>query len=227
MAADEVSIFNMALNAVGTRDDVSAVNEVSREAEVCRLWFEPTRDQVLRAAPWPAAKAHARLAVLATRNETAAWTPDAPDPGFLYAYATPSDMLAPRYSTSFSRFAYSQWQDKNVVMSNEEAMILCYTKKQTLVPLWDIALRIAIAHALAAYIAIPLVGKSSRAQLAQNTANGLILQAREQSANDDNDFLDTVPDWFVARGYGGSAPMSRFYWPLGPMINFAEASAVS
>lgn len=227
MAADEVSIFNMALNAVGTRDDVAATNEVSREAEVCRLWFEPTRDQVLRAAPWPSAKAHERLAVLATRDETLAWQNTDPDPGFLFAYGVPSNMLTPRYSTSYARFSYSQWQDKNVIMSNEEAMILCYTKRQTLVPLWDQALRMAIAHALAAYICMPLIGKAARAKNAQDNANALIMQAREQAANDDNDFLDTVPDWFVARGYAGSAPLARFYWPLGPMINFNELPAVS
>lgn len=227
MAADEVSIFNMALNAVGTRDDVSAVNEVSREAEVCRLWFEPTRDQVLRAAPWPCAKAHSRLAVLATRDNTLAWAETDPDPGFLYAYATPSDMLAPRYSSSYASFTYSQWQDQNVIMSNEEAMILCYTKKQVLVPLWDIALRMAIANALAAYICMPLIGKANRAKKAEDTANNLIMQARQQSANDDNFFLDTVPEWFTARGYGGSAPSMRFYWPEGPMINFSDAAMVS
>lgn len=227
MAADEVSIFNMALNAVGTRDNVSAVNEVSREAEVCRLWFEPTRDQVLRAAPWPSAKAHARLAVLATRDDTLAWTATDPDPGFRYAYAVPSDLLVPRFSTSYSRFAYSQWQDKNVIMSNEEAMILCYTKKQTIVPLWDVALRMAISYALAAYICMPLIGKAARAKQAQDTANNLIFQAREQSANDDNDFLDTVPEWFTARGYAGNAPASRFFWPEGPMINYSDIATVS
>ena len=106
-------------------------------------------------------------------------------------------------------------------------MILCYTKKQTLVPLWDIALRMAVANALAAYICMPLIGKAARAKKAEDTANSLIMQAREQSANDDNDFLDTVPDWLVARGYAESAPMARFYWPMGPMINFSDAAAVA
>lgn len=227
MAADEVSIFNMALNAIGTRDDVAATNEVSREAEVCRLWFEPTRDQVLRAAPWPSAKAHSRLAVLATRDDTLAWTATDPDPGFKYAYAVPTDLLAPRFSTSYSRFAYGVYGTQNAIMSNEEAMILCYTKRQTLVPLWDIALRMAISYALAAYICVPLIGKANRAKLAQDMANNLIFQAREQSANDDNDFLDTVPEWFTARGYAGNAPAARFFWPEGPMINYSDIATVS
>lgn len=227
MAADEVSLYNMALNAVGTRDDVSAPNEVSREAEVCRLWFEPARNQVLRAAPWPCALAFARLAVLAERDESVNWTPTDPNPGWHWAYAVPDDLLTPRFSSSYSPFDYGVYGSVRAVMSNEEAMILAYTKKQTIIPLWDAGLYMAVAYALAAYIAMPLTGKQSTAKRSEDQANALILSAREASANDSETFLDTVPDWISARGYACPAPTRRFFFPYGAMISFRDLPSVS
>lgn len=227
MAMDEVTIYNMALNAVGTRNSVASPSEESREAEVCRLWFGPTRDQVLRAAPWPSAKAYARLAVLAERNDTLPWVASDPEPGFRFAYGFPQDLLAPRYLSSYGRFSTGTRGSVRALFSNEESVILFYTKSEPIIPLWDIALQMAVAHALAAYICLPLTGKTQRAKKAEDTANSLIYQAREQSANDDNDFLDTVPDWFTARGYAGSAPSVRYYYPYGPAIAFSDLPSVS
>lgn len=227
MAADEVSVYNMALNAIGTRDNVSSPSEGSREAEVCRLWFGPVRDQVLRAAPWPCAKAHSRLALLAQRDDTLAWTSDDPDPGFQYAYAAPSDMLNPQYITDFSRFTLSTYKDQMTLMTNTVDPVLAYTKSQILIPLWDIGLLMAISAALASYICMPLTGKPARAKKAQDDANGLIMQARMQSANDDNNTFETMPDWITARGYAWNAPETRFYFPNGPMISVTEAAGVS
>lgn len=227
MAADEVSVYNMALNAIGTRDNVSSPSEGSREAEVCRLWFGPVRDQVLRAAPWSCAKAHERLALLAERADSLAWTNGDPDPGYRFAYAAPSDMLNPRYLSDFSRFAMSTYNDQLAIMTNTENPILCYTKSQLLIPLWDISLLMAISNALGSYICMPLTGKPARAKKVQDDANGLIMAARMQSANDDNETFETMPDWITARGYSGSAPDTRFYFPDGPMISVTELPGVS
>lgn len=227
MADDTVSIFNLALNAIGTRDNVAAPSEASREAEVCRLWFGPSRDHVLRAAPWASAKAFSRLAVLAERDETLAWELTDPEPGFRFAYAAPEDMLAPRYLSTFGRFTLGIHGDSKALMTQEETTILVYTKKQENIGLWDVHLKMAIVHTLAAFIAMPLTGKLQRAKMMEDKANALIYQARESNANIDDNQYDTVPDWLLARGYAGVTPSTRYYYPYGPMISVSEASAVA
>lgn len=223
----EVHIYNMALNAVGTKDDVAFTTEESREAEVCRLWFGPVRDHVFRAAYWPSTKAFARLALLAERDDSVAWATGDPEPGFRFAYAQPADALRPRYLTTFGRFSTGIHQGQKAIVSQEEAVILAYTKAEDNVALWDVSLQFAVAHALAAFIAMPLHGKPSRAKKAEDTANGLITEARVVAANEEENQYDSIPDWIAARGYGGSVAVSRFLYPYGPMINAGEMGAVS
>lgn len=227
MANSVVDIYNMALNAVGTRDDVSSPNEASREAEVCRRWFANARDLILRAAFWPSAEAHSRLSVLAERDETEAWTSADPSPGFRFAYAVPSDLLVPRYQADFGRFVFSTYGDSRAVMSNTEQVVLAYTRQQTNVSLWDHALLMAIVYSLGAHIAMPLHGKPARAKSMAEQANNLILSARELASNTGENQYDTVPDWIAARGYAGVAPSQRYLHPYGPMIALNELPSVS
>ena len=49
--SSEVQVYNLALNAVGERSNISSPTEQSRPAEVCSLWYSPVRDQVLAAVP--------------------------------------------------------------------------------------------------------------------------------------------------------------------------------
>jgi hypothetical protein len=227
VAADEVSIYNLALDAVGTRNSVSATTEESREAEVCRLWFGPVRDLVLRAAPWTCAKAFARLALLKERDDTLEWAIDDPEPGFRYAYAGPSDMIRPRYLSSFQRFTMGIYGEQRAVMTQVQSAILVYTKRQATIPLWDSDLYMAVTKALAAAIAMPLHGKRQRASEAAAEANAMILQARVSDANSEENQFDTVPEWIAARGSAYNNPLSRFYYPYGPLISLTELGGVS
>lgn len=230
MGTSELQIYNRALNAIGARNSVNSVSEVSREAEVCRLWFGVARDTVLRAAPWSVGKAHARLALLKERDNTLEWESDDPMPGFQFAYALPADMLIPRHMSSYERFTlgvYNDGADQLALMSNSEAPILTYTKKQDNVGLWDVQLEHAVTFALAAYICMPLTGKPQRAKLLADQANSILLDARIADANSEMNTLDTVPDWIAARGYSGSYPSARYFYPNGPMISFSELPGVS
>lgn len=220
---DLVSLFNLSLDAVGTRSSVSLPTENSREAEVCRLWFGPVRDRVLRAARWPSAKAWGRLALLKERDSDATWVDDDPEPGFQFAYGTPSDMLAPRYLAGFQRFSLSSYPaNKLAIMTNEAGALLCYTKRQEVISLWDVGLQMAIVWGLAGYIAMPLHGKAARARNAIQEANNLILSAREDAANTDVDTIETIPSWISARGYGMTQADTRFYYPFGSLFSSGE-----
>lgn len=227
MITDEVTIYNLALDAVGTRSNVSSPAEESREAEVCRLWFGPTRDLVLCAAPWSVATAYSRLALLATRDDTLQWQPTDPAPGYHFAYAAPSDMIQPRFMSSYGRFIQGIYDNKKALMTQDETALLVYTKRQTVVAHWSPDLAMAVSMALAAAIAMPLHGKAQRAKNAQDQGNLLILQARVNDANAQENQLDTIPDWIAARGSNFQTPSVRFYYPYGPLISLTEMAGVS
>lgn len=217
MVPDIVSIFNLALNAVGARSNLSATTERDRGAEVCRLWYPVIRDQVLAAAPWPSCKSFKRLALLAKKAE-GTWQSTDPEPGYTHVFSAPADMLHPRYQADFSRFTVSaHLGDKKVINSNHADPILVYTRRNELVGSWENELQMAIAYGLAANIVMPLTGKPQRAQALVQQANDLILTARIAAANEDNEPFETIPDWISARGY--CVPVStRYYFPMGSLL---------
>lgn len=215
MATDVVSVYNMALAAVGTRARVQSISEVSPEAEQCSLWYEEVRDLVLRTAPWNSASAYRRLALSSERNSDAPWVPNDPAPGWRFAYAIPSDLLAPRYLTGYAQFELGvNSLDQKVLYTNADQALLRYTKRQTRPDIWDVDLRSAIAFALAAHIAAKLTGSTDKVRLVTAQAIDKIMQARQASANEVQFQNDSVPEWIAARGYGGTAPVTPFIYPF-------------
>lgn len=223
----QVEIYNMALSSVGTKQLVSLPEEASREAELCNLWYDRIVQQILRAAFWPCGRAVARLALQKERDLSTIWQPGDPEPGWQYTYSTPSDMIAPRYLTTFQRFALANATDNSkVIYTNVEQALLIYTKDQPQINSWDPDFLMAVVHGLAAVIALPLHGKPDRAKLAQDKANQLVVQARVDAANSDMESFQTVPDWISARGYAGAAPNTRFIYEYGPLISVTDGVGV-
>lgn len=217
MVPDEVSIYNLALNAIGARANISAPSENSREAEVCRLWYPVIRDQVLSAAHWTSCKSFKRLALLSEFEET--WDDTDPEPGYTYAFGLPSDLLYPRYLTDFSRFSLSRQASSGRRLStNSSTPILVYTSRNTGIASWESSLQMAVVYGLAANIVMPLSGKAQRANLMIQRANDLIANARELSANESEDPVQSLPDWIVARGYANPGS-TRYIHPYGTMLS--------
>lgn len=233
MAKDVVSIFNLALSIVGTKAKVSVTTEDSREAETCQLWYEISRDVVLRAAFWPSTVAHQRLAVLKERdNLTDDWTRDDPAPDWVFAYGVPADMIAPRHLTTFSRFTLEWWTPATqasiqAIMSNQEEAILQYSALQADPQQWDDSLYMAVVYALGMNIAMPITGKLSRQKAAREAGDLIISDARAAVANAEENQLDVVPDWIAARGYNEQAPRTKFYWPYGPALATSTQNVTS
>ncbi|MEO8207135.1 MAG: hypothetical protein ABI615_13220 [Chthoniobacterales bacterium] len=65
MAASETSICNLALGRLGN-ESILSTDDDSESARVCKLFYEPTRDEVLRAHRWKFATVLASLARLTT-----------------------------------------------------------------------------------------------------------------------------------------------------------------
>ncbi len=102
-----LDIANRALSAVGARSgaagSVSALqslNAASNEAFQVNLLFNPTRDDLLRGAPWNFCQKSALLSLLKSAPGTpentttpTQWSNAYPPPPWLYEYAYPSDCL--------------------------------------------------------------------------------------------------------------------------------------
>lgn len=218
MASDLTGIFNEALSIAGGRVSISLPEENSREAELCRLWFPTIRDMVQRAAPWPSNKAFRRLAVV-SMSEGQVWDEGMPEPGFRYAYETPSDMLAPRYLTNFERFTVSiDAHGNKIINTNSANAILCYSRRNEQIPSWDTSVSLAITHALGAAITMPLTGRRGAAAEALEFANQKIAEARQLEQNLGEGTLESVPDWIAARGYAGGYTQVRYMYPETPLL---------
>lgn len=214
MIGSEVGIYNLALAAVGARNNISLPTENSREAEVCRLWFSPVRDQLLASAVWPEATNFVHLAVLNTEDGDGVWAAGEARPGYTYAYALPTDCLRPQYLTNFDRFLISQ----RTLNSNTHQAILAYTMRLEIISLWSAELQMAIVYGLAAHICMPLSGKPSRARALLEQANNLVMNARVSAANASDERFDVLPDWIAARGFIDAQPVARFIYPYGSLL---------
>lgn len=220
--SSEVQVYNLALNAVGERSNISSPTEQSRPAEVCRLWYTPVRDQILSAAPWPEATKIAYPALLATTDDTVPWSENEPRTGYQFVYAMPSDALRPRYMSDFSPFLFTNFEGQRALHSNTASAILAYTSRLEDITLWDSGLQMAVIYGLAANICMPLCGKTSRAKILADKANELIMRARLDAANSNNESYESIPDWIAARGFNTSTP-TRYFHPYGSMLSVSNA----
>lgn len=220
--SSEVQVYNLALNAIGERSNVSSPTERSRGAEVCRLWYALVRDAILSAAFWPEATKIAYLGLLDERDSSVDWAEDNARPGYTYAYAMPSDMLRPRYMTDFSRFLLTTIGGTKVLNSNLTDGALVYTARLEDVSQWNPELQMAIVYGLAANICMPITGKRQRAMDLKNEANDLVLAARVSAANSSNEMHESVPDWITARGYSAARSSDRYFYPYGGLLTVAS-----
>ena len=213
MASSEVEIWNLAISAAQGRGAISDPDERGREADLCRIWYPLIRDSVMKAASWPCANRYSRLALLTERVDSADWTASAPAPTWRYAYAEPSDMLAPRYLVDYSRFSRGRVADSAAIFCNTEQAILYYTAVVPDITTWDTGLLNAIIHTLAASLVIPLSGKITLSDRLYARANEIVLLARTEAANEAEDNFEQLPSWIAQRGFSGSPRPDQFIWP--------------
>jgi hypothetical protein len=80
-----VRICNLALGDVGARAQIQSIDEASREAQLCKLYYDPARREVLRDHDWGFASKSEALALAAGLAVPPPWR---------FAYGYPSDCLA-------------------------------------------------------------------------------------------------------------------------------------
>lgn len=224
MAIDsEVKIYNLALNAVGERSNISSPTENSRRAEVCNLWYEPVREAILAGAPWPEATKFQYLA-LSNEQDDNTWTEDEARPGYQFLYKLPSDCLRPQYLTDFAQFLLGNLDDnQRTLHTNTEKAVLAYTANITNVSVFAAELRMAIVYGLAAHICMPLTGKTARAESMLRKSNDILMAARESASNASNEQHEHIPDWISARGYS-TGITQKYYYPTGSLLSLTNVN---
>lgn len=219
MAYTKIGIYNQALSAVGSDSPISGLSEKSREREVCDLWYNTVRDNVLKAARWPGLRTVSRLALISERDQDADWVATDPDPDWRFIYSAPDDMLHPWYMSDYSRFSMTSRNSAIAINSTMEDALFLYSRREENPELWGSDVYEAVTYALAAAIAKPLTGKRSLANDNLQIANLKIDAARASAANEDNLPVDVMPDWLIARGVTGSpGGVSRYIYPYGPLL---------
>lgn len=215
MSATLLTVWNQALSALGVTERVDDEAEISVAARACSLWYETIRDAVFKAAPWPELKAHARLAVLATRDNDEDWVAADPMPGYNYGFALPANCLRPRYITTYERFELGLIGTQRAIFAQSETPILCYTVRIVDPGQWDVDLLGAVSFALAAHIAKAVTGSDTNLTNMFTLAEEKIRQARVNNANVESlgQVNESIPDWLAARGTNLSMPSSRYIYP--------------
>lgn len=215
MAQNLVSLYNLALSAVGSTERISAPTEASFAAETCELWFPIVRDMVIGSARWPSTRGTKRLALAQERDENEDWVPTDPSPGWRFAYTSPPNMVRPWFLSTFAQFTTGiNDSDIPIIETNEDQAILIYSKRTTNLQSWDPSLFLAISYALGAHIATPLSGKNARVTMLIREARDLAEAVNVAAANEGNEVLDSLPAALQARGYGGGQPLTRYLYPL-------------
>ena len=127
-----------------------SLDDATQTARYCKLFYENTRDEVLRSHPWSFAKARQSLSQLST-----------PPPfGWSNAFALPADCLRALQVNEWEEWeASDNWiVEGNNVYTDADTADLLYIKRVTDSTLFDPIFVKALSVKLAAEICTPLTG---------------------------------------------------------------------
>lgn len=195
----KLDIWNRALTAVGAAGKVSEEDENSREADLCRLWYDEVVSVIQEGAWWPALRAEASLTDQAEDDAAL----------FIFNYALPEGFLRAWRLRSGLPFEYAKR-----LQTNDPSPYLIYSEKNADPDDWNPAQSRATAYGLASKLTVPINGNVELARNMEAQANYLLLEARSVEANKQQNNYDTLPDWLEAR-QGGGVPTSRYMYPIG------------
>lgn len=147
--ADVVTICNLALGRLGTTR-IMSLDEASQPARYCKLFYENTRDEVLRSHPWSFAKARQTLSLLSTT----------PSFGWANQFQLPADCLRPIQVNEWEQDeAPDNWLiEGNRLLTDASTVDLLYVRRVTDSTLFDSIFVKALSVKLAAEICTPLTG---------------------------------------------------------------------
>ena len=220
---DQVTIWNMALQAVGTRSSVASLTENSTEANALAIRWDNALAATLQKARWNFARRQALLTLLAdaTQGQTV------PTP-WMYEYAYPSDCAqgrnimatvlqqpagttpgVPSTPTAVGPpipFLVGIDYDANgnqikVILTNQPQATFVYTGLVTNTELYDDQFVEALSVMLGARVCFQLTGDRQLAKDLMAQGEAMCLAASASNGNEGLTVIDSLPDWIRVRGY--------------------------
>lgn len=214
MAANKEEIFNMALSLAQESANVTLATENSRNANLCRVWYDNARRRVLKAGRWPCATTYQRLALVETRGSEELWATGNSAPGKAYAYAEPAGLLAPQHLHTYGPFDRVVLGGKKLITTDVDQALLRYTFDQEGVSTWDEGLVSTVTTYMASLMCHAINGKLSLGDRLSRTAANLATEAGTEQGNEQDLQFISLPENVIARGYTGSVQIPRYFYPV-------------
>jgi hypothetical protein len=188
--SSELDICNMALSHIGSSVEIqNLTTEKSKEAQACRRFYAPARDETLRAFAWPKQKISEALALVETFDS------DESDWGFSYQYPADAIMVLRLYTpgsgrreTEATRIPYGLGRDatRQLIFTDLEDAFVEYTFKETNPENFDPDFVSALSYLLAHKIG-PRVAGGDQFKLSDRAYQyyrAAIAEARANSVNE-------------------------------------------
>lgn len=162
--ASKTDLCNFALSHLGISVYIANVDtDVSKEARVCRKWYNHTLEHITRDYDWNFSRRYLSLALLAST----------PPEHWTYTYAYPADcfmlraLMPPgvRFPVNTQRVLYEVAgesvgdADLRVIYTDQPNAVARYSKKIVNTNLYDSVFSTAFSYLLASFIAMPLTVK--------------------------------------------------------------------
>jgi len=193
-----VQICNMGLSHIGAKGSIESLDEASREAQVCKLWFDWSRNQVLEDFNWPFARKRQTLALL---------TEAAPDE-WSYKYAYPSDAVKARWIVNpvgkeadaipFTVETVIDGSSKCILTDLENASLI-YTFDQTDPALFSSKFIDALSYRVASNIAFQITGDPELSKQVFQIYQQVLRSAGGSAAQEGIDQIPRDSEWIRAR----------------------------
>lgn len=185
MATTAAQVCNLALGLVGQRQFIDDLDEATTEAQVCKVFYDDTRRELLQAFAWRFAMSP--FIALGELSDTVQdWD---------YVYQAPSDMLPEGAAVIWSgnrvegegdRVAFKQAMltgSRPVILTDMEGAYLSYTVDIDKPALWPPLFTKAVAAQLAVYLAGALPVKPQLIPMLEQRAMQAFLAAAARSGN--------------------------------------------
>lgn len=196
----QVSICNMALGHLGARP-IAAIDEESQEARYCNIFWDNTRDEVLREYPWNFANA--------SKVGGSIDVPTVFEGLWSFAYLYPVDCVQVRAVTDDGSNAKLNFhlileimdsgEQRRLVLTEAEVAVLHYTARVSNTAYWDAKFTASMALNLASKVAIPITKNADIAKFVMGQYIASIPKAKVSDFKEDRESDDTVSPWEDAR----------------------------
>lgn len=200
MTLSDIDICNQALGHLGrTADRIQSFTERSTSAATCAIWYESCRREVLETHDWSFARKRLTLALHA----------DAPPVEWRFRYQAPSDLIALRsfwnpFSNRFVpacftnnwpgfggdmtdaipyEFEVSLDGQQKTLLTNQDLAVVRYTFDQIMVQMFSPLFVNALAHYMAAKMAVGITGKVANKKEQEDEFRGALRSAAGSDAN--------------------------------------------